>query len=164
MSEYFYNFTFNGLNQGYSYLHVDRERLYSVTRFKANDKVVSNVFKLQLCDDNVVACKHGAANWVELGANNLDHFPDCAYPLLLPKARSHSYNYQQISAKNGLWIGAAKLTPIKNTILESVNNFSTRRFTMDGNTPVIIDWGGAVSHLCASAEESIQGAQIDFVI
>ena len=164
MGEYFYNFLANGENQGYSYLYLSRERLFSTTRFKTNNELISNVFSLQLCNNTVIACKHGDAAWVDLGSKAADHFPDCAYPLLLPKARTHPYVYQQISADSGNWFAEATLTPSEDTIIESIRGTTSRRFTMQGDTPVTIDWGGAISHLCTSAEESIEGAQIDFII
>ncbi len=162
MTEYFYNFTINGLNQGYSYLYLDHKKLYSVTRFAFEGSIKTNKFLLKLRDECLLACKHGEAKWVDLQQVASDHYPDCAYPLLLPKAIRQPYHFTVISADDGSILGESSLVRENDTITETVNERPTRKFTMDGCTPVQIDWGGAISTLCASAVESVAGSTIDF--
>jgi len=165
VNELFYNFTLAGKNRGYSYLSVDTTRLYSLTRFLLdNDEVFTNVFTLKLSDGEVRACKHGDLNWINLNGQPPHHFPGCAYPLLLPRAMTTPYTYVEISGDNASVIGETQLSRELDDIVESQNGTIRRTFTMDGETPVRIDWGGAVSHLCSDGDESVRDTGISFAI
>ena len=165
MSEYFYDFTIDGDNHGYSYLSFDHETLYSFTRFLIEkEEVYTNVFSLKLDGGRVLACKHEDADWVDLGDQPPDHFPACAYPLLLPRVASPPYAYIQVSCDDGSIIGKTLLSREGADIVESRDGKEYRRFTMQGDVPVRIDWGGAVSHLCANGDEAVAGSGLDFLI
>ena len=100
--ECFYDFRIHGENCGYSYLLLERNRLFSHTRFRLDDGTVfSNVFRLTLDGDRVLACRHGERPWVDLRAHAPDHYPGCAYPLLLLKARTGPFAYVQVSEDDG---------------------------------------------------------------
>jgi hypothetical protein len=165
MSEYFYNFTLDGDNRGYSYLRFDHKTLYSLTRFLIEkDETYTNVFSLRLDSGRVLACKHEDADWVDLREQPPDHYPACAYPLLLPRVTSTSTTYIQISCDDGSVIGETLLSWEGEEIVESRDGKEYRRFTMREGVPVTIDWGGAVSHLCADADEAVAGSGLDFHI
>lgn len=165
MSEYFYNFVLQGKNRGYSYLFLDTTRLYSFTRFRLEDgNTVTNIFKLKLSGRSILACQHGDLDWVDFSGHPKNHFPGCAYPLLLPQALHQPVNYIQVSEDDGSVIGETQLRPEPPDIVESFRGVVQRTFTMAGATPVQINWGGAVSHLCADAEECVRDSGIAFVI
>ncbi len=165
MNQYFYNFTIDGDNRGYSYLRFDDKTLYSFTRFLiTEDETYTNVFSLKLEGGRVLACKHGDGDWVDLGDQPPDHYPACAYPLLLPRVTSTPYTYVQLSCDDGSTIGKTLLSREGADIVESRDGKEYRRFTMHGDVPVRIDWRGAVSHLCANADEAVAGSGLDFLI
>ncbi len=165
MNEFFYDFTLDGANRGYSYLLLDASALRSVTRFRLEDDAVfTNVFELKLGDGEVLACRHGANEWVDLSTCPVDHFPGCAYPLLLPRALSKPYTYVQISDDDGSVIGPTHLQCEGWDIVESREGITRRRFTMDGETPTRIDWGGAISNLHDSPDACVRGSRLEFVI
>ena len=165
MNEFFYDFTLDGANRGYSYLFLDESSLRSVTRFRLeDDEVVTNVFELKLDDGQVLACRHGANDWVDLSKHPHDQFPGCAYPLLLPRALSRSYSYVQISDDDGSVIGPTRLQCEGRDIVESREGITRRRFTMDGETPIRIDWGGAISNLRGNQDECVRGSRLEFII
>ena len=165
MSEFFYNFTLGDENRGYSYLRIDEGHLHSFTRFLLDSgETFTNVFRLRLDGQRVKACKHGDLDWIDLSESPEDHYPGSAYPLLLPKAMTGRYAYTQVSDDDGSVICETVLEREGVDIVERQNGIVCRRFTMDGETPIRIDWGGAVSRLCASAEASIDGSAVDFVV
>ena len=152
-------------NRGYSYLLLKRDRLFSLTRFRLNDGAVfANVFRLTLDGDRVLACRHGESPWVDLRAHPPDHYPGCAYPLLLPKALTEPFAYVQVSEDDGTVGERAVLRPDGPTIVETVGGKSVRRFELEGAACIRIDWGGAVSRLRGSREEAAAGSGIKFVL
>lgn len=164
MNEYFYNFKFDGKNQGYSYLRFDQNSLLSFTRFLAeNDEVYSNVFLLKLSGEKVLACKHGDAGWVDFSNHPPHHYPSCAYPLFLSKVASDRYTYVQISEDDGSIFGETVLSWNGDDIVESRDAVEYRRFTMRNGIPIKINWGGAISHLCKTADEAIEDSGLEFV-
>ena len=163
MTELFYNFIVGGHNRGYSYLRQSPAQLYSVTRFlDENNEPFTSVFRVRLDSDKVLACKHGDRNWLDLSAYPPDHLPSCAYPLLLPRVTDEALTYVQISADDGSTIGLTELRAEHSEIVETQGGSTHRRFSMAGPVPVRIDWGGAISHLCNSAEESVAGTRVTF--
>ena len=164
MSEYFYIFKVNGENRGYSYLRLDQKRLLSYTRFlMENDEIYTNVFVLKLNGERVLACKHGLADWVDFSDQPHHHYPSCAYPLLLTRVASQPYTYMQISEDDGAAIGETTLWRDGADLVETRNAKEYRRFTMRNGIPIKINWGGAISILCKSAEEATEGSSIEFV-
>ena len=165
MNEFFYDFQFDNENRGYSYLSIDAIKLYSFTRFVLDsNKVFTNTFMLKLNDNEILACKHGDLDWVYLNEKPPHHFPGCAYPLLLPRAEIKPYTYVQISEDDGSVIGKTQLRRELNDIIESQNGAICRKFTMEGEIPVRIDWGGAVSHLCSTSDESVRDSGLSFAV
>lgn len=165
MNEYFYDFAVDGHNRGFSYLYLDSEKLQSVTRFLLEDgSMFTNVFLLRLKDKNVLACRHGDFDWVDLSELPSGHYPSCAYPLLLSKARSKPFNYVQVSERDGSPISETVLDCHQQVITEYQGGKVCRSFTMDGDIPVSIDWGAAKSKLHPSAEASTEGSGIIFSI
>jgi len=152
MREYFYNFTFEGTNRGYSYLYVD----------SLDDTDVTNAFALRISRQNVIACKHDDLDWVDLSQHPQDHFPSCAYPLLLPRVQASTYSYIQISEDDGSVIGKIQLRRNLCDIVEYSDDKILRRFTMEGETPIRIDWGGAISYLCSNAQECVRHSGLTF--
>ncbi len=162
-SELFYNFMIAGKNRGFSYLNVTDTTLLSYTEFEIEaNNIYRNVFHLKLDMGRVVASKQGEADWVNLSDQPPNHFPGCAYPLLLPRASDKEYRYTQISEVSGAVVGEFVLSRIKDEIVESKDDKVYRRFKMSNDVPTTIDWGGAVSHLCGSAEQSVAGSPITF--
>ena len=163
MTEYFYNFKVNEENQGYSYLRLDHTSLFSLTRFRiGEDETYSNVFSLKLSGEKVLACKHGDADWVDFSRLPPNHYPGCAYPLLLSKVTSDPYTYIQVSEDDGSILGETVFSREGRDIVESQKGTETRRFTMRNGVPIKIDWGGAISILCETADEAIEGSGIEF--
>ncbi|MBX2868662.1 MAG: hypothetical protein KTR18_08305 [Acidiferrobacterales bacterium] len=164
MCELFYNFKLDGAQRGYSYLHIDNTSLYSHTEFLVEGgETYSNVFRLRLDGERILACKHGERDWLDFSNQPINHYPGCAYPLLLPKVKSQPYKYTQISEDSGRVLGGYELHPIGQEIVELCDGQVSRRFTMNGNVPIQIDWGGAISELCETADESVAGSGIVFM-
>jgi hypothetical protein len=162
MNEFFYDFTLNDQNRGYSYLRFDEKHLYSFTRFLVeDDEIYTNIFSLRLDGERVLACRHGDAEWADLNGQPDDHYPTCAYPLLLSRVTSTGYTYVQVSCDDGEVIGEALLSRAGDDIVETVDGKVHRRFTMRDGVPIRIDWGGAVSHLCATADEAAAGSGLE---
>ena len=154
MSEFFYNFTVNGKNRGYSYLFINSTTLYSHTEFWIEGgELYRNVFHLRIENGRISASKHDDSDWVDLSNHPPNHFPGSAYPLLLPKAVSQPTKYVQIREDDGAVLGEFELRLENQQIIESHNGKITRRFFMNSDIPVRIDWGGAISELCQSADE-----------
>lgn len=164
MNEYFYNFTTDGINLGYSYLRFDHTHLKSYTRFRLEGaELYTNIFLLKLDEEKVLACKHNSRDWVDLRHQPPRFYPSCAYPLFLSKVTSAPYRYTQISEDDGSPLGEVVLSWAGDDIVETQNAAVRRRFTMQDDVPVRIDWGGTISHLCQTAEEAIAGSGLEFV-
>lgn len=164
MQKYFYNFIFDGNNQGYSYLYLSSEKLVSYTRFLTEENTIySNSFVLKLEGENILACKHGDADWVDFSNQPAHHYPSCAYPLFLTKVTTEPYNYRQVSEDDGSFCADMRLLWQGDDIVEYHRDRETRRFTMLDGVPIRINWGGAMSHLCRTSEEAIQGSGIEFI-
>ena len=147
-TESFYDFRIHGENRGYSYLRLEPERLYSLTRFRLDDGAVfTNVFRLTLKGDRVLACRHGESPWVDLRTHPPDHYPGCAYPLLLSKARTEPFAYVQVSEDDGTVAERPVLETVGPAIVETVRGQVVRRFELCGSACVRINWGGAISTL-----------------
>lgn len=163
MPEYYYNFTVSGENRGYSYLKYDTQQLYSFTRFYFEEnELLTNIFRLKISNQIVLACQYNDNPLIEFTAPQTDYYPSCAYPLFLNKASIKPYTYMQIAEADGSYIGQTELVKHGSEIEESRNGDVLRTFSMENNTPVRIDWGGAVSHWCRNAEESIKGSGLSF--
>jgi len=163
MQEHYYNFTQEGRNRGYSYLFLSESKLYSYTRFRlSNAALFTNVFELKLSQHKILACKHGNTSWIDLSHLPHTHYPSCAYPLYLPQVMNTVYKYIQVSEDDGSIVGHTVLVPEGNDITESQGGQMKRRFTMDGDTPIAINWGGAISYICSDAEESVEGCDVEF--
>ena len=164
-TESFYDFRIHGENRGYSYLLLGGERLFSLTRFRLEDGTVfTNVFRLTLDGDHVLACCHGERPCVDLRAHPPDHYPGCAYPLLLPKALTEPFAYVQVSEDDGTVGERAILEADGPVIEETVGGKVVRRFELSGATCVRINWGGAISTLRGSGEEAAAGSGIAFAL
>lgn len=164
-TESFYDFRIHGENRGYSYLLLEPERLFSLTRFRLDDGAVfANVFRLTLDGDRVLACRHGESPWVDLSGHPPDHYPGCAYPLLLPKAVTEPFAYIQVSEDDGTVGPRAVLEPDGPAIVETVGGKTARRFEVHGAACVRIDWGGAISTLRHSGQEAATGSGIAFAL
>ncbi|MEM7798218.1 MAG: hypothetical protein AAF633_03430 [Chloroflexota bacterium] len=164
MFKYFYNFTLNSKNCGYSYLQFDQTSLLSNTRFlKEDGEIYANTFLLKLDGQRVLACKHGSNPWISMSNYPPNHFPSCAYPLLLPRVSSNPYSYVQLSEDDGSVISETILLMTGDDIVESQNGIETRRFTMRDKVPIKIDWGSAISYLCETADEAIADSGIEFI-
>lgn len=164
-AESFYDFRIHGENRGYSYLLLGGELLFSLTRFRLDDGTVfTNVFRLALDRDRVLACCHGERPWVDLSAHPPDHYPGCAYPLLLPKALAEPFAYVQVSEDDGTVGERAMLEADGPVIVETVGGKDVRRFELAGAACVRIDWGGAISTLRGSGEEAAAGSGIEFAL
>jgi len=163
MQELFYNFTHDGRNRGYSYLFWDESKLLSFTRFKlSNNGLFTNVFELKLANSKILACKHGQLDWINLDYLPATHYPACAYPLYLPLVRNSLFKYVQISEDDGSVVGNIVLRPKQDEIVEYQAGKFKRSFTMNEETPVKINWGGAVSYLCSNASESVKNSGVEF--
>lgn len=161
--ELFYNFMIAGRNRGFSYLNVTDANLLSHTEFEMEpNNIYRNIFHLKLKNGRVVESKHGEDDWVNLSDQPPNHFPGCAYPLLLPRVNDKAFRYTQISEDSGAVIGEFVLSRIDDEIVELNDDKIYRRFRMSNDVPTSIDWGGAVSHLCGSPKESVAGSPITF--
>ena len=164
-TESFYDFRIHKENRGYSYLLLERDRLFSLTRFRLDDgSVFANVFRLTLDGDRVLACRHGDSPWVDLRGYPPDHYPGCAYPLLLPKAIAGPFAYVQVSEDDGTVGERAVLRPDGSVIVETIGDNVVRRFELDGVACIRIDWGGASSTLRGSGKEAAAGSGIEFAL
>lgn len=163
MTEHYYDFKIQDQACGYSYLFWDDQRLHSFTRFRLPDgQVITNVFRLLLKEEAVERCRHNDLPWVDLTGLPEDHYPGCAYPLLLDRSSESPFPYVQVSEDDGAVTGNVTLERAGDVVLEKSADRVLRRFFMQGKTPIMIDWGGAVSELCGSGRESAEGSGFEF--
>ncbi|MEM7362832.1 MAG: hypothetical protein AAF525_02305 [Pseudomonadota bacterium] len=149
--ELFYSFEAGGEHIGVSYLRITSRRLLSVTRFlESEGSIYTNRFDLELDDGRVRAIQQGDGPWTNLMDLPDDHYPSSAYPLLLPRVRD-TFVYTQVSDSDGSPVAVTRLVKETDDIVEYQNGQVRRRFTMNGDTPTRIDWGGAYSTLRADA-------------
>lgn len=165
MSELFYNFYIGGENEGYYYLNQTGESLFSQTKFLLDGgEVFINTFSLKLDQVKVTAYKYRDGDWVDFSVQPANYYPTSAYPLLLTKAKVKPYTYTAIRESDGAILGETTLKANGDDIIEMRDGQINRHFTMKGDLPVTIDWGGPISHLCQDAEEAVKGSEIVFDI
>ena len=162
MKELFYTFCFGKTNHGYYYLRQQENLLFSEAKFRTGDELYTNTFELKYHGDDVLAYKYGDGAWVDFTSQPAHHFPTSAYPLLLPKAFAQPYVYTAIAEEDGAVLGRTTLRFENNDIIETRKGKMVRRFTLEKDLPVTIDWGGPVSFLCASAAEAVRGSGVTF--
>ena len=163
MKEFFYTFEMDGSNVGFSYLRKSSQRLLSLTKFRTPGmSLYTNLFDLRLSAGRVIAVKQGHAQWVDLSHLPFDHYPSAAYPLLLHKVGSEPFFYTQISEVDGSPIAVMTLTRVGSCVLESAGKTVRRRFLMEDEVPVQVDWGGPISRLCTNASEATRGSGVRF--
>ena len=143
---------------------VDAGTVLSLTRFRLDDGTLyTNRFENQIAAGRVVRCRHGVADdaWVDLRHAPANAWPGSAYPLFLGFAgRGQPWEYSVLSEDHGDVVGTLALIRDGDTIEEQDSWRMVRKFVMAGDTPVTIDWGGALSHLCESAEASAEGSAV----
>ncbi len=165
MTEHYYDFKIQDQACGYSYLLWDQQRLHSFTRFRLPDgQVITNVFRLLLKGRAVERCRHNDLPWIDLAELPADHYPGCAYPLLLDQLSDAPFPYVQVSEDDRAVLGVVTLERTGDVVLERSADRELRRFVMRGDTPITIDWGGAVSELCGSGRESAEGSGFEFQV
>jgi hypothetical protein len=164
MDEYFYNFTIEDDNLGFSYLKIEQNTLHSFTHFKLpNGEVINNLFKLSFEGTRVLECNHNDLPPVDMSALPDDHYPGCAYPIFLKKINRGNYSYTQVSEGNASIIGEYEILRDESDLVEFNANQESRRFTFDENNIISkISWSGAISHLCSDASESVKGSSVKF--
>ena len=152
----FYTFEANCQHVGFSYLKLTTTRLLSVTRFRQPDgELYTNRFDLRLDADGICAIKHDDQAWVDLSELPENHYPSAAYPLLLARVRKGSYSYTQVSDSDEAILGEIRMVREGDDIVEYDGVVMRRRFTMDGERPVYIDWRGACSNLVEDATSAV---------
>lgn len=157
MSEHFYTFEVAGEHVGYSKLVVTANRLYSETRAAFHAVVINNIFELQLQAGRVTAFKYNKNAWMSMDDYPDNVWPSSAYPLFLEKAQP-VFEYGAIDESSGEVV-PTHLIREGNVIIEYVGEKVTRTFWLDGESVIKIDWGGALSALCDTFEESIAGTR-----
>lgn len=162
MDELFYNFCFGETNHGYYYLRQQDNLLFSEAKFCRENELYTNTFSVKHDGSSVLAYKYGDEAWVDFTSQSAHHFPTSAYPLLLPNAFSKPYVYTAIAEGDGSVLGETILVSEGNEIVETRKGQVVRRFTLEKEVPVAIDWGGPVSHLCTSAAEAVKGSDVTF--
>ena len=163
ISERFYNFYRGEKNQGYYYVKQTDDSLFSQAKFMLEDsELFTNTFHLKIDQGRVVSYKYRDDDWVDFRSHPADHYPTSAYPLLLSRAVIEPYTYIAIYEGEGSVLGETTLTADGDDIIETRDAQVKRRFMMRDGVPVMINWGGPISHLCQDAKEAVNGSEVAF--
>lgn len=165
MTHLFYNFCFGNRNKGYYYLRQTKDSLFSKSQFfLEKGELYTNIFELKLNADKVLAYKHQEGAWIDFRSRSENHYPSSAYPLILSKAMLKPFAYQAVSEHNDSSLGETVLSFNKGEMIEKRAAKVTRRFVMQHEIPVTIDWGGPISHLCKDAHEAVEGSGLAILL
>jgi len=112
----------------------------------------------------VFSYKYQEGAWIDFRSRSDKHYPSSAYPLILSKALLNPFSYLTVSEHNDSSLGETVLSYSKGEIIEKRAAKVTRRFVMQNEIPVTIDWGGPMSHLCEDAHEAVKGSALAIVL
>lgn len=112
----------------------------AVARFVLDGQVVANRYRVELADGRPVRCRHGDDAWREVPAGV---FPTCTYPLVL---RSGLTTWRALDEGSGA-ITNRRFTVRDGWTVEVDDAEGTvlRRFRVEDDEVVAIDWGGDAS-------------------
>jgi hypothetical protein len=160
----FYDFTIDGAPSGYFEISDDGAALAMNAVFVYGGKTIENPFGVtyERGPDGLKIIGFRAGTGPYLSPEELalpkDHYPSCAYPLLLGRVK-RSWEYVCVSEKDGTPEGRRVLTREGTVIRETLNGSIARQFTMEGDVPVAIHWGGpARSTLKRTRDAAVAGS------
>lgn len=156
---YYYDFRIGNTNAGMFEIAMDRTLIFQRAAFEIDGKREESIFSIMHTDGVVTAVKCRDNDWLAVEHGAELRYPTAAFPLLLPKVRDE-YEYQAFNECSGEELGVITLKRNGAEIVEIHNQHIQRRFTMDGDIPGAIDWGGAISHLKPSRAAALAGSPL----
>jgi hypothetical protein len=148
-----YDFRFGEENAGTFEICDDGGHITMNACFTLDGELLENPFELKYDGDTLLACKARDEDWVDLTSLPDNHFPSCAYPLLLPRVQDR-LEYQAVSDSDGSIQGLTVLTREGNLITETHDGNFQRSFLMEDDIPIEINWNGPISHRRAAGPGS----------
>lgn len=162
MNDYtrYYDFIINDENAGYFTIVRKGDIIDMNAIFQMDQEIYENPFSLQLADEEVVAYRVADNAWIPVPNPGSQGYPTSAYPILINRANPQ-YTYLAFHDGSGEMLGETVLLRDGDVITETRAGRIIRKFVMEGSTPVVIDWGGAVSHVKESQEAAQSGSPLE---
>jgi len=156
----YYDFSFGDKNAGYFEVRQSSGKIYMNAKFEMGGELLVNPFEITYEGEKVLAVRAGDGEWLDFSKFPANHYPTSAYPLLLPRVKDE-LGYISVEEGSGRIIGEILLKRVGDTIHESKDGKTIRKFRMKDGVAVEIDWGGPVSHLKSSLEEAVKGSPLE---
>jgi peroxiredoxin len=147
----YYDFRILGAHVGYVEVDEREGELYQNARMLVAGETHENPFWLRHDGGRPTRVKMGGSPWQDVPE---DAFPTCAYPLVLCSRRSRYRAFVEGTGE----IEHRDLHRHGGHVVESRQGRVTRRFDLDGDQIVSIEWGEAAeSRLVGSRSEAVRG-------
>jgi len=141
----YYSFALGGVPAGWFEYEDDGAEIRQCATFAMEGQRYDNPFGLRYVDGSVTHYRIGGAPWVA-NPDPARLFPSSAWPLLLA-ALEDGLTYDQLVEGSGEEVTGVSLRREGDQVVERKGEAVARRFWLDGDVVVRIDWGGAVSEL-----------------
>ena len=151
----YYDFKMDNKNAGYFMIEEKPELVKMSAVFKMDEEISVNEFQVKIEENRVTAYKIGENDWIDFNYG-INFYPTSAYPLLVKNVRNKVVYIAVHEGKNEV-LGATELIRKGDIVTEVRDNKVVRKFWLDGNKIIKIDWGGATSTLKDTLEQAAQG-------
>lgn len=141
----YYSFALGGEPAGWFEIEDDGVEIRQCATFEMDGERYDNPFGLRHAEGLVSHYRVGGGPWVA-NPDPARLFPSSAWPLLLA-GLGDALSYDQLVEGSGEVIAGVSLRREGDQVVERKGESVVRRFWLDGDEVVRIDWGGAVSEL-----------------